>query len=291
MLETAAVYINGFDFGTTSASIEAHMGQAGTVVSVQMQKGSAVVTFASAEEANYAVSTLDKSTIAGNSRFIDVQIDKKSLPPKAGDKRGYEGGGSSTKVLVKGFDFDTTDEQFQSHMSQVGTIEEIFWHNKGSANVVYSSAEEATAAIKDLHGTTIKGNTRFIDVIIGGDRAFDRAAKRFKGGGKGWEPIPVWKGKGGAGKGKGKGKKGDHSDEDPANGGRVFVRGFDFGTSDEQLQSHMSKVGPIHTIHWVNKGNAVVVYKSKMAATKAVNTLNESTIPGNSRYINVTPRT
>merc|ERR1712039_106864 len=97
-----------------------------------------------------------------------------------------------------------------------------------------------------------------------------------------------------SGKGKGnyggKGKKGgDHSDEDPAGSGRVFVRGFDFGTDDAQLENHMKKAGPIHTVHWVNKGNAVVVYKTKAGATKACSTLNETTIPGNSRYINVTP--
>merc|ERR1712176_1505456 len=92
-----------------------------------------------------------------------------------------------------------------------------------------------------------------------------------------WERAWVSKGaKGGGGKGnkKGKGKRGgDHSDEDPAGSGRVFVRGFDFGTSDEQLESHMKKAGPIHTIHWVNQGNAVVVYKKAASAMKACETL------------------
>merc|ERR1719253_2347249 len=98
------------------------------------------------------------------------------------------------------------------------------------------------------------------------------------------------KGKGG-GKGSGKGKKGgDHSDEDPAGSGRVFVRGFDFGTTNEQLEAHMKKAGPIHTVHWVNKGNAIVVFQRKASATKACETLDNTTIGGNSRYINVSPR-
>merc|ERR1712054_1442 len=107
-----------------------------------------------------------------------------------------------------------------------------------------------------------------------------------KGGGV-WTFIPNGSSKGGKGKG---GKNRDHSDEDPAGSGRVFVRGFDFGTSDEQLESHMSQVGPIHTVHWVNKGNAVVVYKKKASADKAIATLDNTTIPGNSRYINVCER-
>merc|ERR1712066_306352 len=140
----------------------------------------------------------------------------------------------------------------------------------------------------------------YIDVIIGGDKAADRAAgKRFKGSGGGWIAVPTavaqslpWMtGKGAGGskkkKGKSKGKGGDHSDEDPSGSGRVFVRGFDFGTSDEQLERHMAKAGPVFTVHWVNKGNAIVVYKKKASATKACETLDNTTINGNSRYINV----
>lgn len=313
MLNVAAVFVGGFDFGTSADDLKAHMGAAGTVVKVEMKKGNAVVTYASPEEAKDAVSSLNKSTIPGNERFIDVKIDKKSLPPiegKTGKKRPASGGGGggSCKVLVRGFDIGTTDEQLESHMSSVGTIEAVYWVSQKMANVEYSSAEEATAAVAELNETTIPGNERYIDVIIGGDRAADRAAdrgKRFKGGGKGeWMMVPVpmpWDrgyaskgsfGKGGGGKGKkgGKGKRGDHSDEDPAGSGRVFVRGFDFGTSDEELESHMKKAGPIHTVHWVNKGNAVVVYKKAASAEKACNTLDNTTIKGNSRYINVSPR-
>jgi len=296
----SSVFVNGFDFGTTEEDVRAHMGDAGNVKSVEMKKGSAVVCYASAAEAQEAVSSLNKSTISGNSRFIDVQLDKKSMPPRPGMKRDREEGDGwegSPKVLVNGFDFETSDEDLRAHMSTVGTVEELFWLSKGSANVVYSSASEATAAIKELNRSTIPGNSRFIDVIPGGDRS----AKRFKGGGdewggKGggvWTFIPNGIGKGGKG-GKGKGGKGgkqrDHSDEDPAGAGRVFVRGFDFGTSDDQLEGHMSKAGAIHTVHWVNKGNAVVVYKRKAAADKAIATLDNTTIPGNSRYINVSPR-
>eukprot|EP00930_Biecheleria_cincta_P041485 TRINITY_DN2843_c0_g1_i1.p1 TRINITY_DN2843_c0_g1~~TRINITY_DN2843_c0_g1_i1.p1 ORF type:complete len:307 (+),score=60.64 TRINITY_DN2843_c0_g1_i1:50-970(+) len=305
MLAVSAVFINGFDFGTTEDAIEAHMGQAGTVVAVDLKKGSAVVTYSTADEARSAVSSLNKSTIAGNSRFIDVQLDKKSMPADSGNKRGLGGEsnwqGGSPKVLVDGFDFGTTDEQLLAHMGKVGTVVEVHWVGKGSANVVYSSASEATAAIQQLNRTTIDGNSRFIDVIPGGDRAVE--AKRFKGGFESWGGkgkgagkafILGWggKGKGGCKGGKGGkgGKHGDHSDEDPAGSGRVFVRGFDFGTTDEQLEGHMSQAGPIHKIHWVNQGNAVVVYRQKASAMRAVSTLENSTIPGNSRYINVSER-
>merc|ERR1712204_12422 len=106
------------------------------------------------------------------------------------------------------------------------------------------------------------------------------------GGGGGW---------GGKGKG-GKGKKGhggpkkqrtdSHEDEDPAGSCRVLVLGFDFGTTDEQFESHMKQAGPIHAVHWVTKGKAVVVYKKKNSKAKAA-ALNETVIDGNERYITV----
>merc|ERR1712003_74476 len=138
-------------------------------------------------EAQLAVSRLNRSTVAGYARFIDVWLDKKSMPADEGTKRSfgesnYEGG--SPKVLVRGFDYDTTDELLWAHMGQAGTVTEVHWVSKGSANVVYSSASEATAAIKQLNRTTMEGNSRFIEVIPGGDRSAD-PSKRFKGDGFG----------------------------------------------------------------------------------------------------------
>merc|ERR1712046_261663 len=70
--------------------------------------------------------------------------------------------------------------------------------------------------------------------------------------------------------GKTGGKGGDNNKgDDPAGSGRVFVRGFDFGTTDEQFEGHMSAAGEIHAVHWVTKGSAMVVYKKKASAAKA----------------------
>merc|ERR1739845_168643 len=89
------------------------------------------------------------------------------------------------------------------------------------------------------------------------------------------------------GKGKGqKRKRTDSREDDPKGSVRVFVRGFDFGTTDEQFEEHMKQAGPIHAVHWTSKGSAVVVYKKKASAAKAA-ALDESIIDGNSRYINV----
>eukprot|EP00930_Biecheleria_cincta_P053205 TRINITY_DN385_c0_g1_i1.p1 TRINITY_DN385_c0_g1~~TRINITY_DN385_c0_g1_i1.p1 ORF type:complete len:127 (-),score=29.73 TRINITY_DN385_c0_g1_i1:208-588(-) len=114
-----------------------------------------------------------------------------------------------------------------------------------------------------------------------------------KGGGQ-WVFVPSVKqnqGKGkakGKGKGKGNGKKrtDGHPDEDPPNSCRVYVIGFDIGTTDEQFEGHMKQAGPIHAVHWVSKCKAVVVYKKKSSLSKAQD-LNETVIDGNERYITV----
>merc|ERR1739845_137817 len=88
---------------------------------------------------------------------------------------------------------------------------------------------------------------------------------------------------GGKSSGGEKRKRTDSRDDDPAGSCRVFVIGFDFGTTDEQFEGHMEQAGPIHTVHWVTIGKAVVVYKKKSSAAKAA-ALDGSTVDGNSRY-------
>ena len=106
---------------------------------------------------------------------------------KAGAKRSA--GGSS--VFVRGFDFGTTDEDFEAHMSGAGSIEKVKWVTKGSAEVTYSSPEEAAAAVEQLHKTTIEGNKRFMDVLP--KKNGDRPAKRFKSGGAAqWGGMDQW---------------------------------------------------------------------------------------------------
>merc|ERR1711879_522148 len=102
------------DFGTTEQDIKKHCKGAGPVSSIEMYgKGAAVVTFGSPTAANNAVKLLDHTTIGSNTRYIDVKINDET---KGGNKRSAPEG-PSCRVYVRGFDFVTTDEQFESHMS------------------------------------------------------------------------------------------------------------------------------------------------------------------------------
>merc|ERR1712039_517227 len=112
--------------------------------------------------------------------------------------------------------------------------------------------------------------------------------------GKMMQMLQAMMGGKGGGKGKGKVRKSgdekrkrtDSRDDDPKGSCRVLFLGFDFGTTDEQFEGHVKQAGPIHAVHWINKGKAVVVYKNKSSAAKAA-ALDGSTMDGNSRYITV----
>lgn len=73
---------------------------------------------------------------------------------------------------------------------------------------------------------------------------------------------------------------------DPEGSGRVEIRGFDFQTTDLQIQQHMSQAGPVHAVHRMDKGAAVIVYTSSDSVPLS-KTLDRSTIPGNKRYLDV----
>lgn len=73
---------------------------------------------------------------------------------------------------------------------------------------------------------------------------------------------------------------------DPPGSGRVFVRGFDFGTTEEQLYSHMSQAGAISGVEWTTDGSIEVVYQMRQSAQTALQ-LDKSTIAGNRRFIDV----
>lgn len=302
-----SVFVRGFDYGTTEDDISAHCSSAGSVVSAEMWgQGAAVVTFSSAAGAKAAVKSLNQTTIEGNSRYIDVKINDTTKGGKGaasgGVKRAAPVPSGAGRVFVRGFDFGTTDEQLEAHCSTVGEIVQVQWCTKGSAIVTYSSAAEAEAAVSQLNGTTIEGNSRFIDVIPKEDEE-GPPVKKAKGAGKGvgkmmprmggaWVPMmaiaqTAWQKPVGLGFSLGKGGKTGGKKQDPPGSGRVFVRGFDFGTSDEQLLAHMAGAGEVTDVHWATKGSAVVVFKKAGMAYKAVSVLNGTTIDGNSRFIDV----
>lgn len=286
----AHIFLRGFDWGTPETKIRAHCAKAGKVTDFEFWgDGAARITFATPAAAQQAVEMLNGTTIAGNSRYVDVKIDDKPPVPGAPKRQRQAevpaGGGN---VYVRGFDFGTTDEQFEAHMGQAGTIVGVKWSSKGAANVFYKTKAEANTAVTLLNQTVIPGNSRYIDVLLkeDGDWSGQSAAKRQKYGAPASMASPWmmamasgWSKGGFKGPAKGMSKGGKSN--------MVFVRGFDFGTTDEQVGMHLGQAGTIVDVKWISKGSAEIVYSSLAEAKLAVATLNGTIIPGNSRYIEV----
>merc|ERR1712224_901580 len=106
----------------------------------------------------------------------------------------------------------------------------------------------AEMAAAQLNQTIIEGNSRYIDVLLKESES---------------------------GKGKGKGSFGP----DPVGSGRVFVRGFDFGTSEAQLMGHMSGAGGnVLAVQWEGKGEAAIIYEQAHEAQAAAAQLHQTII-------------
>jgi len=151
-------------------------------------------------------------------------------------------------VFVRGFDFGTTAEALKKYCAKAGPVKSVEMQDKGSAIVTYGNDNQANAACAKLNGTTLPGNTRYIDVKL------DDGKKRSAPG---------------------------------ADGCTVFVRGFDFGTPDEQFEAHCGSVGTIASVKWITRGSAECTYSTPEEAQAAVESLNKTTMEGNSRFIDV----
>jgi len=308
------VLVRGFDFGTTDEQLEGHMMAAGPIISIERtDKGSAMIGYMHQASAFQAAEMLDKSVIYGNKRFIDVIVqDSDPYPrpqvpamtamthmPFRQGKGAYPRGGSfdhagSGKVLVRGFDFGTTDDELEGHMMAAGPIMSIERIENGSAIIVYRRQASAFQAAEILDKSIIYGNKRFIDVIVQDSDPYPRQQVPAM---TAMAPAPYRQGMGAfmrqqapamahAPSRQGMGAYPRGNTPDPVGSGRVFVRGFDFGTTDDQLEGHMRTAGPILSIQRIDKGSAIVIYKRMASAVNAAE-LNKSVIDGNARFIDV----
>lgn len=166
-------------------------------------------------------------------------------------------------IFVNGFDFETDEDIISKHFSTVGAIKELHFQSRGAAVITYEKESSATRAVKELHETTIKGQSRYCAVKL------DERGTESKGKSGG-------KGKGSSGKG-----GGEASDR------TIFITGFDFATDDAAINKHFGKMGAIEALHFQSKWACVVTFAKAAAAQKAITELDGSTMAGQDRFVNV----
>lgn len=173
-----------------------------------------------------------------------------------------------TAVFVRGFDRGTDEAAMKKHFSDCGKIKELYFQSKGSAVVTFENADDAAKAVKELDGSTIEGQKRYVAVKL------DEHDREDSGKAKGER--------------KGKGKGAGRSASDSGSGRSIYISGFDSTVTDEStLHSHFGKIGKIEHLHFQSKGSAVIVYVDASSVDRAVSELHESYMEGQSRYVAV----
>ncbi|CAE8704753.1 unnamed protein product [Polarella glacialis] len=154
--EETRIFIGGFDLGTTEAAIREHFAKAGSVVEFKARgKVKAELAYGSAAEAKKAVASLNGTTVAGNSRVLSVRMYKSIV--KIGPA-----------IFVSGFADGTAEPALREHFGTAGSIVNFTFLGNYSALVTYSSNEEGTSAVASLHGKSMDGSNRLLDVRVEG---------------------------------------------------------------------------------------------------------------------------
>eukprot|EP00930_Biecheleria_cincta_P075028 TRINITY_DN62225_c0_g1_i1.p1 TRINITY_DN62225_c0_g1~~TRINITY_DN62225_c0_g1_i1.p1 ORF type:complete len:634 (+),score=109.65 TRINITY_DN62225_c0_g1_i1:23-1924(+) len=151
------VWVRGFDFKTPEAVLRKHFATAGDVVDFWFDpRGAALVRYKTIEDARNAVAKLDRTTLEGNRRYIDVLLRSEMAAQPVLEE---------TSVFVDGFDYGTRTAGLMKHFRTVGKVLHVDLLTKSSAIVQYESPEEAEAAFETLDGTTVPGNKRYLRVL------------------------------------------------------------------------------------------------------------------------------
>jgi len=185
------IFVTGFDFDTDDAALEWHFGKMGAIETLHFQsRTSAVITFVKASNAQRALTTIDGTTMSGQSRHVTVKLDDPDRKGKGKGGKGsgkgagkawVESGGGDTgrAIHVSGFDRDTDEAVLNEHFGIVGAIETLHFQSKGAAVITFVEADAAQHALTELAGTTMRGQSRYVAVKL------DNASRRAGGKGEG----------------------------------------------------------------------------------------------------------
>jgi len=190
------VWIGGLSKEVTRGKLVHHFKETVKPAIVEiMGKGSACISFKTAEDAETAISVLNGSELEGKSIEVDVWTKKEKKErqegeerPKRNKKKNKHGlktsflkGGKKTmdskmkeklkevdhslKLWVGGLSKTTTWKQLKTHFTELGCEVDIADLMKpGTACVTFKTEDEATTAVGIANGTELEGKTLEVDV-------------------------------------------------------------------------------------------------------------------------------
>lgn len=188
-----SLFCGNLAWTVTSEQLSDFMSQAGALVACEVQahdgrsKGFGLVTFATPEEAENAITTLNGLDLEG--RPVNVRMDrgpKQSTGPR-NNRQQFQGevDPNNPTIYVGNLSWSATSEDLQAVMASAGNLVSCevqlrpdTGRSKGWALVTYSTPAEAQHAISTLDGVDVCGR----NVQVREDRG--KAAPRRGGGGR-----------------------------------------------------------------------------------------------------------
>jgi RNA recognition motif-containing protein len=277
------IQISGMPPGTEWQEVKDYFGQIGQIAFAETfsseikRKGE--IRYDDPGHAQQALQMLNGSILGGSPIFIEF------------DQRSRD----ATRLIIHEIPAGIEWQELKDHFKQIGTV--AFSDIKGSGKGKGGSGKDGGKGA-GMDQTMVQIPVHMFNELMQGSmnnkgKPYGQA-KGFNSGGCGAITQRLG-GKGGSGFGSPYGG-GDTATmqlmatmnqvNDPPSSGRVLVRGYDFGTTEEQLRAHMGQAGPILRVDWITDGSAEIVYQM-WAAAEAATVLDKSIIFGNRRFIDV----
>jgi len=238
--QSRRVYVGNLSWDVAWQDLKDHMRQAGEVVFAEVMsepdgrsKGCGIVEFATAAEAEEAISTLTDTDLKG--RMIFVREDRETTSGGGGGGAvfgGYHGRGG-TSVYVGNLAYETSWQDLKDHMRKAGNVDQANvlqdenGRSKGCGIVRYQRPQDASRAIRELQNTMLNGRPIFVRE--------DREQHHHRGGGGG----------GGGGVGAGGGGGGGPPTRGEGAGCQLWVGNLSYETTWKELKDHFRQCGDV----------------------------------------------
>lgn len=288
--QSRRVYIGNLSWDVRWQDLKDHMRQAGEVLHAEVicesngrSKGCGIVEFATAQEAQEAITRLTDSELKG--RMIFVREDRET---SSGAAAGFQGQRSDNcSVYVWNLSYDTSWQDLKDHMRKAGNVDQatILNDNQGNsigcAIVVYQRPQEAARAIRELQNSELNGRSMYLRE--------DRNQGSAGGGGGGARHPGVERGAQGhhGGRGGGRGAGGGGSKPSGGQGGcQLFINNLSYDTSWQDLKDHFRQCGDVERAEVMtnaegrSKGFGTVRFIKEKDAETAIQRLNGEELQG-----------
>merc|ERR1712071_84552 len=238
-------------------------------------RGCGIVEYATAEEAQNAITNLTDTELKG--RMIFVREDRETAGGGGGSGGGGGGGGTggntsrqSSSVYVGNLAFETSWQDLKDHMRGAGNVDQANiptgddGRSKGCGIVLYKKPQDAQRAIRELHNSELHGRP----ILVREDR--EQGSSSGGGGEKGGFRRSGYSGGGGGAGG----------------GTQLFVGNLSFDTTWRELKDHFRQCGDVERAEVMEgpdgrrKGFGTVKFYRQKDANNAIRRLNGNELQG-----------